>query len=244
DAETPQRHVGGHGRDRVGREVFRQRVAQPHVHGALDLALAQLRVDGPADVVGGEDTLDLARRPIDDDELRGVPEGGVDGGVLDARLAEVVGPVDAVLALVVDADLAAAGARRVAGRLHGAGAHQRASGTGGLARAQLARRIDDDAHPARIELQLLHRHLQGHRVPALAHLRPAVAHFDGAIDLEAHDGASDLLEPVAEPGVLEPEPEADGLAGGASGLIVGPYYLEAARGAEAAVVHDLTGAPF
>ena len=45
----------------VGREVLGQRVAEPHVHDALDLAFDEHRVDGLADVVDGDDLLDVAR---------------------------------------------------------------------------------------------------------------------------------------------------------------------------------------
>ena len=45
----------------VGREVLGERVAEAHVHRALDLALAQQRVDRPADVVRGDDPLDRRR---------------------------------------------------------------------------------------------------------------------------------------------------------------------------------------
>ena len=38
----------------IGREVLGERVAETHVHAALDLALAQHRVHRPADVVGGD----------------------------------------------------------------------------------------------------------------------------------------------------------------------------------------------
>ena len=58
------------------------------------------------------------------------------------------------------------------------------------------------------------RHLQRHRVDALTHLGPAVAHLDLAVATEVHDGPSDLLEAVAETTVLEPEPDTDGPACG------------------------------
>ena len=52
------------------------------MHAAFDLALAQQRVDGLADVVDGDDPLDVAGLAIDDDELRRVAERGVDRRVL------------------------------------------------------------------------------------------------------------------------------------------------------------------
>ena len=131
DAERAQRHVGGEAGLGVGREVLGERVAEAHVHRALDLALAQHRVDGPADVVDGDDLVDGLGLAVDHHELGGVAERRVDDRVLD--LAELVRPVDAVLALVVDVDPAAVGHRRRAGRRHRAGTHQRAAAAGGLA---------------------------------------------------------------------------------------------------------------
>ena len=115
---------------------------------------------------------------------------------------------------------------------------------GGLAGAELAGGVDDDPDPGRVDAELLDRDLEGDGVHALAHLGPAVAHLDGAVVLEAHDGPGDLLEAVAEAGVLEAEAEPDGLARGArprrsAGLTASRQLA----GAEAAVVHDLAGAP-
>ena len=69
-------------------------------------------------------------------------------------------------------------------------------------------------HLLGLDAQLLDRHLQGDGVDALAHLGPAVADLDAAVLVEPDDGLGHLLEPVAEPRVLEAEPDADGLAGG------------------------------
>ena len=65
-----------------------------------------------------------------------------------------------------------------------------------------------------IDAELLDRDLRGDGVHALAHLGPAVPHLDGAVLLEAHDRARDLLEAVAEARVLQPEAEADRRARG------------------------------
>ena len=62
DAELAQRRERREAGLRIGREVLGQRVAEAHVHAALDLAGAQLRVDRLADVVDGDDPLDLAGR--------------------------------------------------------------------------------------------------------------------------------------------------------------------------------------
>ena len=56
DAEAAQRHVRRPAVV-VAREVFGERVAEAHVHRALDLADALQRVDRPADVVHGDDAL-------------------------------------------------------------------------------------------------------------------------------------------------------------------------------------------
>ena len=104
-----------------------ERVAEAHVHAALDLPLAQHRVHGLADVVHGDDPLDLARLAVDDRELGGVAEGGVDRRVRVGRVAELGRPVDDVLAVVVDVRAAAVGERRGARLLHRARRHQRAA---------------------------------------------------------------------------------------------------------------------
>ena len=72
------------------------------MHRALDLPLAQERVHGAPDVVRGDDPVDRAGLAVDDDQLRRVPERRVDDGMLET-FGERVRPVDAVLALVVDA---------------------------------------------------------------------------------------------------------------------------------------------
>ena len=128
--------------------------------------------------------------------------------------AERVRPVDPVLALVVDTDLAPVGERGPARLGHRTGAHQRAAAPGRLAGAELAGRVDDDVDAAGIDPELLDGDLLGDGVDALAHLRPAMAHLDAAVVTEAHDGLGDLLEPVAEPRVLQPQPEAERLAAG------------------------------
>ena len=78
---------------------------------------------------------------------------------------------------------------------------------------------------------------------ALAHLGPAVANLDDSVFGESHDRPHDLEKTVPEPGVLEPETEADGFAvcdrlvvGGLHGLKTGPR-------SERAVVHHLPGTP-
>ena len=132
-----------------------------------------------------------------------------------AGIAELGRPVDDVLAVVVDVGPAAVGERRGARLLHRAGGHQRAPRPGGLAEAELARRVDDDVDARRVDAQLLGRDLQGDGVHALAHLGPAVADLDPVVGASgSDDGAGHLAEAVAEPGVLQPEPEPDGLAGG------------------------------
>src|SRR5690606_33670018 len=128
-------------------------------------------------------------------------------------LAEVVGPVDAELTGVVDAGAAAVGQGGTAGVGHRARRHEGAAAAGGLAGAELAGGVDHHADAVGLDAQLLDRDLEGDGVHALAHLGPAVAHLDGAVVLEAHDRAADLDEAVAEAGVLEAEPEADGLPG-------------------------------
>ena len=85
-------------------ELLRQRLAEPHVHGALDLPLEQGRVDRPADVVGGDHLLDPALG-VEQHDLRRPAVGQVRD-----RLGRVVRgrPVDQDLA----EELAALRARR------------------------------------------------------------------------------------------------------------------------------------
>ena len=189
----------------------------------------------------GDDTFDRRARRIHDDELRGVAERRMDRRELD--VAEVLRPIDAVLADVVDAGLTAVGLRRNARRLHRTGAHQRAAAARRLADAELARRVDRDADAPGIDAELFHRDLQRDGVDALAHLGPAVHHQHRAVVLEADQAAGDLLEAVAEARVLEPEPEPDGSPGGDGGVIGRLDLVEAALGTEAAVVHDLARSP-
>ncbi len=80
-------------------------------------------------------------------------------------------------------------------------------------------------------------------VDPLAHLGPAVSDLDEVVAPEMHDCSGDLLEPVAKPGVLQPEAQTHREAG-SPGLVVGGLHcVEAGSGSEAAVVHDLSGTP-
>ena len=243
DAEGSQCHVGREARCRIRREVLRQRVAEPHVHTALDLPFTQHRVDRFADIVDRNDPLDIAGLSIDHDELRGVAERGVDRRVGIVGVTEMLRPIDEVLAHVVDVGLAPAvecGNARVA---HRACSHQRAARTGGLSEAELARRVDDDFDAIRIDAQLLCRDLQGDGVHTLAHLGPAVTYLDDAIAAESDDCAAQLAEPVPEPRVFQSQAETDRLACCASRVVVRLDRIETDLGATATVVHDLAGTP-
>ena len=190
----------------------------------------------------GDHLLDGPALGIGDHELGGVPEGGVDDRVLHAFF-EGVGPVDDVLADVVDPRLHPALAGDPAGVLDRSGAHQGAARTGGLAGAEVAGGVDDHRDLLGIDSEFFDGNLERHGVDALAHLGPAVADFDAAVLVEADHGSGDLEEPVAEPGVLEGEAHPDRLARGAS-LVVGRLDgVEAFAGAAAAVVHDLARSP-
>ena len=129
---------------------------------------------------------------IDHHHLRGEAEARVDRRVGDVRVAELLRPVDDVLALVVDARRASGGQRRGARLAHRAGGHQRAARAGRLAEAELAGGVDDHVDAVGLDAELLGGHLQRDRVHALAHLGPAVAHLDPAghavgVGVEAHD---------------------------------------------------------
>ena len=114
---------------------------------------------------------------------------------------------------------------------------------GGLAGAELAGRVDDHPDALGLDAEFLDGDLQRDRVHALAHLGPAVAHLDRSVVAEVDDRLGDLLEPVAEPGVLEPETDTDRLAGGDRLVVGGLDRVEALTCAEAAVVHQLARAP-
>ena len=179
----------------VVRELLSERVAEAHVHAALDLALAQHRVDGPAHVVHRNHTVDVSGVPVHHHHLCRIAERRVDGGVL--HRAELLRPVH-----------------------------------------------DVHAHAGRIDAEFLHRNLHRDGVDALPHLRPAVTHLHRAVmGVEAHHGPGPLLEPVAEPRVLQAETETDGLARRNRCVVRGPDGVEAFLRAEAAVVHALAGAP-
>ena len=80
--------------------------------------------------------------------------------------------------------------------------------------------------------EFLDGHLERHGVDALAHLGPAVAHLDTAVVVEADDRLGDLDEAVAEPGVLQRQAQADGLACRSSGVVGRLDGIEALPGAE------------
>ena len=147
-------------------------------------------------------------------------------------VAQVVRPVDDVLAAVVDVGRASGGERRSARLAHRAGRHQCAARSGGLAEAELAGGVDDHVDPVGVDAELLRRDLQRHGVHALAHLGPAVADLDASVVRpEPHDRPAHLAEAVAEAGVLEPEAEPDRLAGGERRVVIGPDLVEAGLGA-------------
>ena len=82
------------------------------MHAALDLAFDKHRIDRLSDVVHRDNLLDRAGLWIGDHQLCRVTEARVDGRVLDSGLAELLRPVDDVLPLVVNTNLAATGDRR------------------------------------------------------------------------------------------------------------------------------------
>ena len=126
-------------------EVLGQRVAEAHVHRALDLALAQQRVHRPADVVRGHDLArrrrSRGRRPRAARRSRTWSGSPGARGLRPASSSSRRG--------TRPRSRRRAGSRRPRWprrtRLHRARAHQRAAAAGGLARAELAGGVDDDA---------------------------------------------------------------------------------------------------
>ena len=162
----------------VAGEVLGERVAEAHVHGALDLALAS---SGLTALPTSWTATTFSIAPllaVHDHELGREGEDGVDDRVLEA-FVERVGPVDAVLALVVHARPAAVLVSAfVQASDDRAGAHDRAPRTGRLAGAELTGGVDDDPHQRGVDAELLDGDLAGDGVHALAHLGPAVADLD------------------------------------------------------------------
>ena len=166
------------------------------------------RVDRLADVVDGDDLLDVAGLPVDDHHLRRVAEHRVDRRVRDGRVAELLRPVDDVLALVVDTDLAAAG-------------HRRGARVAAPSRPPSACRVTrwSDRSRARGWCRRSRRCAPGRRrVPARRPAAPRCARpgpsrssrgaprCDPAVadrSEEAHDRLGHLAEPVAEARVLQ-----------------------------------------
>ena len=204
----------------IGREVLGQRIAEAHVHAALDLALAQQRVDRLADVVDGDDLARCAPLVAIDDRPSASRSRSTEWivGFGMVGIAELLRPVDDVLALVVDV-------RRAAGGERGARTPRCTEPAAisvprdPVVWPKPSSRVVSTITSMRlgIDAELLRRHLQRDGVHALAHLGPAVADLDASVVVdvvEAHDRPAHLAEAVAEAGVLEPEAEPDRLAGG------------------------------
>ena len=138
------------------------------------------------DVVRGDQALELAGA-IEDGELRRVAERQVRDRILDRR-AELRGLVVDELAekcATAQFGQVAAGVELGLELLRGvddgaAAADGRARG-GGHARLHAVARVDGGAEAARIDAGHLARHLDEHRVQALAHLGIAVGERDRAV---------------------------------------------------------------
>ena len=70
-----------------------------------------------------------------------------------------------------------------------------------------------------------------------------MAHLDDVVLAEAHHRPGDLLEAVAEPRVLQADPQADRATSGHRGVIGGTHRVETGPRAETPVVHDLARPP-
>ena len=179
---------------------------------------------------------------IEDHELRGVAEGGVDHWVFQA-LRERVRPIDPVLTGVIDPDPTAVGHRRPTGLGHRAGSHESSPTAGGLAGSQLPGGVDDDLDAGRVDAQLLDSHLEGHCVDPLSHLGPAVTNLDLTIFPEPDYRTGQLHRPVAQPRVLQTEAQPGGPTVGHRPVVGGADGVQAGPSASATLVHYLTGPP-
>ena len=166
---------------------------------------------------------------IDHHHLRGVREARVDRRVRMLGIAEVVGPVDDVLAVVVDVGRAVGGECRAARRV---APNRRSSACRAIRWSARTR--------ARGWCRRSRRSGRGRcRAPAAATWRATVwtpwpisvqpwrTSTRSLSRAEPHDRPAHLAEPVAEPRVLEPEPEPDRLAVGDRRLVVGADLVEA-----------------
>ena len=224
----------------------RQRVAEAHVHAALDLALAQHRVDRLADVVDRDDLLDSCRSR--DRSRRVASRSRTRSGSSDSDGRDHRG---------------AASSRR--------GARPRSRRRAGIPRPSAATHALR-TEPAAISVprepvvcpkpssrvvstitsmrlgsmpKLLRRHLQRDGVHTLAHLGPAVANLDRRrrCGIELHDRRHSSRKPLPSPEFFSPRPSPTALPAATGRVVVRLDRVEADLGAAAAVVHDLAGAP-
>ena len=135
-------------------------------------------------------------------------------------IAEVLRPVDDVLAVVVDVELAAVGdapprRRRAPSR------RPSACRATPVVWPKPSSRVVSTITSMRLGSMpsSCDRDLQRDGVHALAHLGPAVAHLDRAVGCGSARRPGTSPEAVAEAGVLEPEPETDRLAVGACRVV-------------------------
>src|SRR6266542_1121803 len=145
DAEVAELERDGH--PVLAGELLGQRVAEAHVHRALDLRLALLRVDGAADIMRGDYPLQLAG-PVEHHHLRRPAERGVrlhlavlrlagGGRVVDQDLSDVLAPGE-VRERPPPVEIGVQLRRRVDG---GASAEERRARARGLAGAELEARV-------------------------------------------------------------------------------------------------------
>ena len=89
----------------------------------------------------------------------------------------------------------------------------------------------------------MHRNLQGNGVYALAHLCPAVTHFNSSVFSKANDCPVDFFEPIAKTTVFKSKSKTDCLTSSAGFVVSRLNCGEAFGRAETTIVHDLSWAP-
>ncbi len=191
-------------------ELLGHGVAQPHVQGALDLALVQGGIHDLPGIVGGGDPGDLPGL-VQFHQLGGEAEGVVGDHVV-AGLGRLAGrhrPVADPAAPVFLPHQVLQGLARgqvllelLAGGDDGVGEERGPAGAGGHAGLRLLVGLHEHLDEFRVDAGLLHQRLHAHGVVALAHLAPAVVELHPVRGLDDDLGVAEVGQAAADASVL------------------------------------------